>query len=443
MTTIIIGGVAAGMSVAAKLKRERPHESIIVLEKTDTISYGACGLPYYVSTENPVRSMMNIRGVQQMIDLGIDVRIFHEVTHVDTDQKLVFGIARNENFCLQYDHLVIASGASPIVPKMSSHPQNKVFTLKSLEDGERLKQAYAKAKRIGIIGGGYIGLELVEAAVFLEKEVVVIEKTTRLMNAFDPEFSAMVHDELIKNNVEVFVEEVFMDIKETQDGLRVITNKQEVDVDILVFSLGVRPNTLFLKDSKIALTSNGAVLVDTSMKTNVEHVYAAGDCSVVIHMITKEQRYLPLGTNANKQGRNLAEIIAGKDSPYPYALGSAMIRVCGMEFAKTGISEQEAKEANIEVVTTFVTSHDHPRYYPNATDIHIKLVAEAATGVLLGAQLAGEKNAALRSHAYSVAISAKMTANMYANIDLGYAPPFATTYDVTQIAAQTIKIKEA
>ncbi|MBS3990970.1 MAG: CoA-disulfide reductase [Erysipelothrix sp.] len=442
MTTIIIGGVAAGMSVAAKLKREQPKETIIVLEMTDTISYGACGLPYYVSTENPDRTKMNIRSVQQMIDSGIDVRIFHEVKHVDTHKKIVSGTNKDGSFSLQYDRLVIASGASPIVPKMSSKPIDKVFTLKTLDDGERLKQAYLKAKRIGIIGGGYIGLELVEAAVHLKKDVILFEKATRLMNAFDPEFSTMVYDELVRNKVEIYTDESFIDIKETQDGLTIITDKREVDVDILVLSLGIRPNTSFLKDTDIELASNGAVLVDTYMKTNVENVYAAGDCSVVTHMITGEHRYLPLGTNANKQGRNAAEIIAGEDSPYPYALGSAMIRVCGLEFAKTGISEQEANAANMDVVTTFVTSHDHPRYYPNATDVHIKLVADATTGVLLGAQLAGEKNAALRSHAYSVAISAKMSAKMYANIDLGYAPPFATTYDVTQIAAQTIKTKK-
>lgn len=441
MTTIIIGGVAAGMSVAAKLRREAKDETIIVLEKTDVISYGACGLPYYVSQENPDITNMNIRSVKQMRDSGIDVRIFHEVTQLDPFNKTIHGVNPEGTFSLEYDRCVIASGASPIVPKLSSKNKERIFTLKTLEDGEQLKQAYAKANKIGIIGGGYIGLELVEAAVHNRKEVVLIEKADRVLNTFDEEFSKMALEELKSNHVEVYTSESLVDIQDMEKGVNIITDQREIEVDIVVLALGVRPNTQFLKDTGIALASNGAVLVDTKMRTNVEDVYSAGDCSVVTHMITNEHKFLPLGTNANKQGRNLAEVLAGEDSDYHMALGSAMLRLCKMEFAKTGLSEQEAKALNMDVVTTFVTSHDHPRYYPNASDVHIKLVADAKTGVLLGAQLAGEKNAALRSHAFSVAISAKMTAKMYANLDLGYAPPFATTYDVTQIAAQTIKVK--
>jgi NADPH-dependent 2,4-dienoyl-CoA reductase/sulfur reductase-like enzyme len=441
MKTIIIGGVAAGMSVAAKLKREQKYETIIVLEKTDTISYGACGLPYYVSGENPDITRMNIRSVKQMQESGIDVRIFHEVTKLDPVAKKVYGHSPNGDFELDYDRCVIASGASPIVPKLSYTDPKRIFTLKTLQDGENLKSAFASSQRIGIIGAGYIGLELVEAAIHNQKEVVLVEKADRVLNTFDTEFSSMAYDELTRNKVEVYTLESLVDVIQNGDGLRIITDQREIDVDIVVLALGVRPNTYFLKESGIELASNGAVKVDTTMKTNVKDVYAAGDCSMVTHMITKEHRYLPLGTNANKQGRNLAEVLAGSDSDYALALGSAMLRLCGLEFAKTGISEQEAIAANIDYVTTFVTSHDHPRYYPNASDIHIKLVADANTGVLLGAQLAGEKNTALRSHAYSVAISAKMSAKMYANLDLGYAPPFATTYDVTQIAAQTIKVK--
>ncbi|MBS3971978.1 MAG: CoA-disulfide reductase [Erysipelotrichia bacterium] len=441
MKTIIIGGVAAGMSVAAKLRREVKDETIIVLEKTDTISYGACGLPYYVSGENPDITRMNIRSVQQMRDSGIDVRIFHEVTKLDPVAKKVFGHSPEGDFELEYDRCVIASGASPIVPKLSCQDTNKIFTLKTLNDGEKLKAAFASSKRIGIIGGGYIGLELVEAAVHNQKEVVLVEKADRVLNTFDGEFSKMAYEELIKNHVEVYTSESLVDVVNHEQGLKIITDQRTLEVDIVILALGVRPNTSFTKDSGIALASNGAVLVDTTMKTNVKDVYAAGDCSVVTHMITHDHRYLPLGTNANKQGRNLAEVLAGAESDYALALGSAMLRLCGLEFAKTGLSEQEAMAAKLDVVTTFVTSHDHPRYYPNATDIHIKLVADANTGILLGAQLAGEKNTALRSHAYSVAISARMSAKMYANLDLGYAPPFATTYDVTQIAAQTIKAR--
>lgn len=247
MTTIIIGGVAAGMSVAAKLRREAKDETIIVLEKTDVISYGACGLPYYVSQENPDITNMNIRSVKQMRDSGIDVRIFHEVTQLDPFNKTIHGVNPEGTFSLKYDRCVIASGASPIVPKLSSKNKEKIFTLKTLEDGENLKQAYAKAKKIGIIGGGYIGLELVEAAVHNRKEVVLIEKADRVLNTFDEEFSKMALEELKSNHVKVYTSESLVDIQDLEHGVKIITDQRELNVDIVVLALGVRPNTQFFE----------------------------------------------------------------------------------------------------------------------------------------------------------------------------------------------------
>lgn len=441
MTTVIIGGVAAGMSVAAKLKREKKEEIIIVLEKTEVISYGACGLPYFVSGENPDLALLRIRSVQDMQEAGIDVRVFHEVTRLDPKTKSIFGKNKDGDFHIHYDRCVIASGASPIMPALSTSHSDRVLPLKTLEDGEKLREAFAHAQRIGVIGAGFIGCELVDAAVLNGKKVVLLEKASRVLSAFDSEFSTLAHNALVQQGVEVVCNEALVDVVDHGEGLKIIGTTHEFIVDCVVVSLGVKPNTSFCVGSEIALASNGAIIVDTMMQTNIPDVYAAGDCSVVTHFITQHHHYLPLGTNANKQGRNLGQLLAGQVGEYGFALGSAMVRCCNLELAKTGLSEFEAKAAHLDIVTTMVTARDVPRYFPHGTDIHIKLVADASSGVLLGAQLAGAKNTALRSHALSVAISAKMTAMTYANLDLGYAPPFATTYDATQIAAQTIKIK--
>lgn len=441
MTTVIIGGVAAGMSVAAKLKREKKDEVVIVLEKSGIISYGACGLPYYVSRENPDLTLMHIRSVQQMQAAGIDVRLFHEVTRLEPNTKSLYGVNNEGEFHIHYDRCVIASGASPILPQFTARNKHRIFTLKTLEDGEKLKHAFASSHKVGILGAGFIGCELVDAAVLNGKQVVLIEKATRILSAFDPQFSVLAHAELIKHGVKVVCNEAVVDIVDHNDGLKIISTTQTVAVDCVVVSLGVNPNTAFCVGSGIALAPNGAIYVDNKMQTNIKDVYAAGDCSMVTHFVTQNHHYLPLGTNANKQGRNLGQILAGQAGEYTFALGSVMVRCCQLELAKTGLSELEAKAANIDVVTTMVTTRDVPLYFPNGTDIHIKLVADAKSGVLLGAQLAGAKNVALRSHALSVAISARLSAMTYANLDLGYAPPFATTYDATQVAAQTIKIK--
>lgn len=439
MKTVIVGGVAAGMSVAAKLKRELPDEHVIVFEKTQEVSYGACGLPYYVSGENPDLNKMRIRTVEEFIKSGIDVRTLHEVVDVQADKKCITVKSGDKTFVESYDRLVIATGASAIVPPLEGVDLPGVFTLKTLEDGEAIKSYLPKVNKVVIVGGGYIGLEVVEAMKTQGKEVVLIERLPRLLTTFDTSMSDEVLATLKRHQVDVRLNESVQSIKKDKEGLVVTSDLEEYPTDMVIFAVGVRPNTKFVKDTGIHLLSNGAIITDVHMRTNVKDIYAAGDCSSVIHFLTNKPQFLPLGTNANKQGKTLAEIFAGNDRSYHTSLGSSMIKIIDREFAKTGLGEEEALEHGFDIKTVTITGRDHAGYYPNPTAVTIKLVVNAVDHVILGAQLFGEKNVALRLNPFVVAITQKMTAEEFGTLDFGYAPPFASTWDVMHIAANAIK----
>ena len=439
MKTIIIGGVAGGMSTAAKLKRELKDEQVVVYEKTNEVSYGACGLPYYVSKENTDIDKMRIRSVKDFQKAGIDVRINHEVIDVNPDKKQITVMHNNQTFLDNYDRLVIASGASPIIPPIEGVNHPKVFQLKTLADGEALAKAGDDAQTVAIIGGGYIGLEVAEAFVTRNKKVIVIERLDHVLATFDVEFSTLIEEHLIEKGVELYLSQGVSKIHEKDNKLVLTTDTAEVMADIVVMSVGVRPNTQFLKDTNIEMLPNGAIVSNEKMQTNISDIYAVGDCSTIVHAISKKPVFIPLGTNANKQGKVLAERFGGADKVFEQGLGSAMIKIIDREVAKTGLSEKEAKDLNMDVIVNTISSYDRAGYYPNPTDITIKVVVDKKSKVILGAQLFGEKNAALRLNPFVVAIDQKMTIDRFSLLDFGYAPPFASTWDVMHIATSTIK----
>lgn len=439
MRTIIIGGVAAGMSVAAKLKREKPDETVVVYEKTNEVSYGACGLPYFVSNENDDVNKLRIRSVAQFEKAGIEVYINHEVVAVDFDKKEIKIKHGEEIKTDHYDRLVITTGASPIVPPFEGAHHENVYQLKTIADGEALKAAAMGADSVAIIGGGYIGIEVAEAFVTLGKQVKIIERLDHVLATFDEEFSIMVEDHLKENKVELFLSQGVTKISEVDNKMLITTDQNEIKADIVVMAVGVSPNTRFLDKDKLNMLRNGAIITNEKMETNIKDVYAAGDCATIIHAISKKDVYVPLGTNANKQGKVLAENLAGANKSFSQGLGSAMIKVINLELAKTGLSEKEAQDLNLDVIVNTITSYDRAGYYPNPTDVTIKVVVDKKSRVLLGAQLIGEKNVALRLNPFVVAIDQQMSVDRFSLLDFGYAPPFASTWDVMHIATSTIK----
>ncbi|ADL04410.1 CoA-disulfide reductase [Lacrimispora saccharolytica] len=444
MKIIIIGGVAAGMSAASKIRRMDPNMEVTVYEKGGFLSYGACGLPYYVGDYNDDYRKMIARSRETFTKMGIKTFLRHQVLSVDADRKevLVRNLENGQEWKDRYDKLMIATGASSVVPPFPGRELLGVHVLKSMEDGIFLKE-YAKMPEIQnvvIVGGGYIGVECAEAFLSLGKKVRILEAAPRILTPFDEEITALAQEELVRCGIELNLGEKVEGFY--GDGLyvkRVKTDRGTYEADLVIVAVGVRPCTEFLKDTGISMAKNGALIVDREMKTSLPDVYAAGDCILVHHEVLEEDSFLALGTVANKCGRIAGTNLAGGHEQFLGALGSAAIKVCGLELGRTGMGEGDAKRLQKDYKTLIVQANDHPAYYPDPTPITIKLIYEKGTKRLLGAQTCGQKGAVLRADVFAVAIHCRMTTAELGMTDLIYAPPFSGVWDAIQIACNAAK----
>ena len=438
MNIVIIGGNAAGMSAASRIRRRAPEHEVIVLESTNEVSFGACGMPYYVAGLNPDINLMRIRPVEKFREQGIDVRLGHTVTAVDRDAKTVSGVNENGKFTVQYDRLAVCSGSSAIVPPIEGKDLAGVFTLKNLSDAAALKAALGEDRRVVIVGGGYIGLELAEACLLRNvKSLTVVEAAPKLLTTFDDEFGDAAAEELRKHGAEVRLGERVAGFQGKGGKLTAVeTDGGIYDCDVAVLAVGVRPNTAFVDVEKLG---NGALITDRSLRTGDPDIFAAGDCATAWHRLLKSPVYLPLGTHANKQGRLLGDAILGQEVCLDRALGTSMLRLAGLEFACTGISEKIARDKGIPYKTKTVAARSHARYFPDPAEITVKLVYSPDTHVILGAQMMGAKETALRIDIFALAVDRAMTTEELGFADLGYAPPFASVWDAVQIAANAAK----
>lgn len=444
MRVVIIGGVAAGMSAAAKLKRMKPQYDVVVYEKTDVVSFGACGLPYFVGGFFDDPQNMIARAPEKFIESGIDLKIFHEVISVDTKSKKlnIKDVKSEEIFEDSYDKLMIATGASSIIPPIKNVKLENVSTLKNLEDGIRVKELMNKdeVKKVAIIGAGFIGLEGVEAAKKLGKDVVVFQLENRILpQVFDKEITDILEDEIKKHNVDLRLEEIVSEIVGDKKVEKIITNKGEYDVDLVIIATGVRPNTSFLKDTEIKMLSNGAIIVDEFGKTSVEDIYAAGDCATIQNIVTGQDSYVPLATGANKLGRIVGENLAGYNNSFQGSLGSSCIKIMDMEAASTGLTEIQAQKLGMKVKAKFISDFNQTNYYPGRNKMYVKLVYDAETKVILGGQVAGYKDAVQRCNVIAACIFGKLTTDQLGMLDLCYAPPFARTWDILNVAGNVSK----
>lgn len=444
MRVVIIGGVAAGMSAAAKLKRMKPDYEVVVYEKTDVVSFGACGLPYFVGGFFDDPQNMIARAPEKFVESGIDLKIFHEVTSIDTDLKKlkVQDVKNGEIFEDSYDKLMIATGASSIIPPIKNVKLENVSTLKSLDDGIKVKELMNRdeIKKVAIIGAGFIGLEAVEAAKKLGKEVVVFQLEDRILpQVFDKELTDILEEEIKNHNVDLRLQEIVSELVGEEKVKKVITNKGEYDADLVIIATGVRPNTTFLKDSKVNLLPNGAIIVDEFGKTSVEDIYAAGDCATIKNIVTGQDSYVPLATGANKLGRIVGENLAGANNSFQGSLGSSCIKIMDMEAACTGLTEVQAEKLGIKVKSKFISDFNQTNYYPGRNKMYVKLVYDADTKVILGGQVAGYKDAVQRCNVIAASIFGKLTTSQLGMLDLCYAPPFARTWDILNVAGNVSK----
>lgn len=439
MRIVIIGGVAAGMSAAAKLKRMKPDYEVVVYEKTDVVSFGACGLPYFVGGFFDDSNEMIARSAEAFIKTGIDLKVFHEVINIDTNSKTltVENSKTKDTFVDKYDKLMIATGAGSIIPPIKNINLENVTTLKTLDNGFHLKELLNKEenKNIVIIGAGFIGVEAIEACKKLNKNITVFQLEDRILNAvFDKEITDVLQEEIISHKVDLRLNEAVSELTGNTKVEGIITNKGEtIPADVVIIATGVKPNTSFLKDIGIKMLPNGALIVDEHGKTSIEDIYAAGDCASIKNIVSGEDTYVPLATGANKLGRIVGENLAGKNSVFPGSLASSCIKVMNMEAASTGLTEMQAKKLGLNYKAKFITDFNQTTYYPGRDKIYVKLVYDADTKVILGGQVAGFKDAVQRCNVIAAAIMGKMTTGQLGMLDLCYAPPFSRTWDVLNV----------
>ena len=444
MRVIIVGGIAAGMSAASKLRRTAPDAEIVVYEKNDYISFGACGLPYYIGGLFEEKERMLVRTPQQMMEKGMDVRTRHEVISVDAQKKqiLVKNLETGEIVTDHYDRLMAASGASAVKPPIKGIELENVYHLHSLQDGIRLKELLKQdqVKRVGIVGAGFIGLEAADVIHQLGKDVVIFQNQNRILNnIFDVEITDLLEQELKHAGVDLRLDAEVIEFAGVDAVQEIVTTQERIPVDLVLVATGVRPNTQYLSQTGINCLPNGAIIIDEEGRTSIPGIYAAGDCATVNHQIKKSPAYLPLATNANKLGRIVGDNLGGKHIAFPGTLGSACLKLLSMEAGRTGLSEAEAKAEGIPYKTVFITDKNHTDYYPEQEKIYVKLIYHAQTKEILGGQIAGKSDAVMRTNVIAAAIQAKMTTKQLGMLDLCYAPPFSRTWDVLNIAGNVSK----
>ncbi|MBT9172945.1 MAG: Coenzyme A disulfide reductase [Syntrophomonadaceae bacterium] len=437
---VVIGGVAAGMSAASKARRLRPDWPIIVYEQGSHVSYGACGLPYYLSGVIPDYRKMIIRDPEYFLKkMQIQVHVRHRVLAIDTENKkvLVKNLDTGETFCQRYETLLYAAGASPVLPPVPGVALPGVFPLRTLEDGLALHSRLQDpvVRRIVVIGGGYVGLEVIENLRLLGKEVQLIELEERLLLHFAPDFSAIIRDELEKNQVEMHFGESLAALRGNGHLQTVVTEKGEYPCDLAVLAVGVRPNSDLAKAAGIALGYKNAVAVDRRMRTNMPDILAAGDCAETYHRLWRKNVYLPLGTTANRQGRLAGENACGGQAEFTGVLGTSVAKIFSLAAAKTGFTEQEAAQAGLAAASSIVETIDHAIYYPGARRLHLKLVYCPRSAVLLGGQIVGSEGVAHRIDVLATAIAARMTLQELGEVDMSYAPPYKGVWEAVVVAA--------
>lgn len=450
MKLVVIGGDAAGMSAASQArKRLGPDKlDIVAFERGHFTSYSACGIPYWIGGAVKDRDALVARSPQAHRTNGIDVRIQHEVVAIDLDRReviahdLVAGTEVREGF----DHLMYATGAVPIIPGWADMPAGGVFGVQTLDDGDAIHswlESDPEPRRAVVIGGGYIGVEMAEAMVNRGLDVTLLEKSPEPMRAtVDPDMGARVREAISGLGIEIRTNSHAEGL-ENKDGrvAGVITADGTVPADIVVLGLGVRPNTGLAADSGIPLGVTGGLRVDLRMRVvgpdgPIDGLWAAGDCVQTKHLVSGQPVHVPLGTHANKQGRVAGINIGGGYATFPGVIGTAVTKVCELEVARTGLTEKEAKLAGYAFVSATVESTSRAGYYPGASSMAIKLIAEKRTGLLLGAQIVGREEAAKRIDALAIAIWNKMTVEEMTALDLSYAPPFSPVWDPVLIAAR-------
>jgi len=475
---VVVGGDAAGLSAASKLKRERPERDVVVFEKGRWVSYAHCGTPYFVKGE--VASLTDLLSLspEEAAERGIDLRREHEVVAVDTDAETVTVQPRDgERFDQPYGDLLVATGARATTAPIEGSDLAGVFTLHGLDDAAAIRAAVEPPEETGpdeldgggnldrervaryaawdppetvaIVGGGYVGVEMAEAFRAHDLDVHLFQRGEHLVPAFGDAVAERVESELEAEGVTLHLGEEVARLAgdgDTSEESRVArlecTDGTALDIDLALVGVGIRPNVELIEGTPVELGESGAIAVDEYGRTSVENVYAAGDCAESPHVVTGENEWVPLGLTANRAGRAIGQSVAGDLTETGAIAGTAAVKAFDQECGRSGIVDHDrAREAGFDPVSETITTRSRSGYYPGAAETVVTLTADRKSGCLLGGTIAGADRAAVRIDTVATALEAGMTVGDVENLDLAYAPPFSPVWDPILVAAKVLNGK--
>jgi NADPH-dependent 2,4-dienoyl-CoA reductase/sulfur reductase-like enzyme len=463
-TFVVIGGDAAGMSAASKAKRDDPDLDVVVFEKGEWVSYGACGLPYYVKGEiQDLESLVSVTPEEFREERDIDLRTGHEVVAVDPEDRTVTARGPDGEVVQPYDDLLFATGAAAVTPPIDGLDREGVYTLGSMSDGKELREYVSRARSegdlrqpdegpacqflgtcngpVGVVGGGYIGVEMAEALAANDFEVHLFQRGDRVLNSFSEATSETVLDHLDEQDVLVHLGASVEALAGDDRVEAVVTSEERVPVDMVLVGTGVDPRTDLAEAAGVELGETGAIAADGYRETNLPDVYAAGDCAEATHVVTGAPAHVPLALTANRHGRAIGQTVAGTPTEGGGVAGTAAIKAFEVEAARTGILDHDAaRDAGFDPVTETITAKSRAGYYPEGGSVQVTMTVDRPSGQVLGGSLVSEygEGAVHRSHALVGAVTEGVAVDEFSNYDLAYAPPFNTTWDPVLTAAKVV-----
>ena len=444
MKVVIVGGVAGGATAAARIRRLDEHAEIVVFEKSGYVSYANCGLPYYIGGEIEDKRELTLQTPESFYArFRVDMRVHHEVIAVDVKAKTVKvrNLASGEVFSESYDKLILSTGARPIKPNFEGIDNERIFTLRTVEDTLRIKQ-FTEDKRpqsAVVVGGGFIGIEVAENLRRLGMDVTLVEAAPQVMAPFDGDMAALIHAEMVRNGIKLMLGTMVEGFT-AEGGVTVrLKDREPQTADMAVLAIGVAPDTTLARDAGLELGIKGSIVVDDRMQTSAPEVYAVGDAVQIKNFVTGKEGLISLAGPANKQGRIAADNVCGRDSRYTGGQGSSVIKIFGLTAACTGINERTAKSLGLDCDKVVLSPMSHAGYYPGGSVMTMKVLFEKGTLRILGAQIIGRDGVDKRIDVIATAIRAGLKATELTELDLAYAPPYSSAKDPVNMAGYMIE----
>ncbi len=439
---VIVGGDAAGMSAASRLARTAAGARVTVFEREDVISYAACGMPYHLDGRIPDPRTLLIRTPADFAAAGVDVRTGQEVVEVDPAAAKITVRVAGAHRVEMYDKLLLATGAHAAAGSFPVDRVPNVFTFRRYTDLMALISylRHSRPTNVTVVGGGYIGIELAEVLTRRGLAVTLVEAAQSLMpGSLDTDVANSVAQELRAHGVILQLGQPVTQVDIVRNrARRVLTASDAWACDAVVIGVGVRPATELAVAAGVGVDGNGAIITDEALRTNVDQLWAAGDCVTTINLVTGQRTWAPLGPAANKQGRIAADNMLGRSTRFAGVVGTALVKAFELEIGRTGLTERAAAEAGFDAAVTQITAGDRAPYYPGGNPTVVRLVADRATGRLLGGQVVGRSGVAGRVNVIATALQGRMDIEQFAGLDLGYAPPFAPVWDPLLVAVNQL-----